>query len=270
KEFLKRRLKKLLIPFIVWTLIVYILQYVILTDTIDATIGGYITAFMNNSIEPIYWFFFAIISLTLAMPVLSLLADNRKILWYMTGVAFLLSGVAPTLFGALHIPWTGAFNIPVAGGYVMYALLGYLVATGDVPKKYRIAIYVAAIACFALRYGYTYISSYNLGFTDRFLFDYYGFYAVFPALAVFLLFKYKNWESPFFLKHAKAITTISGLSFGVYLIHKIILDEIIVGQFGLEYDRILMRIICPIVLYLVSLLIVYLIKKIPILKNIVP
>ncbi|WP_180326749.1 acyltransferase [Raoultibacter phocaeensis] len=269
-EFLKRRLKKLVIPFVIWSLLIYLLQHVVVAQPIDATIGGFLTSFMAGTIEPIYWFFFAIISLTLAMPVLSLLADHRKALWYLVGVSFALMSVAPLLFKAVDLPWNSSLNLPVAGGYVMYAVLGYLVATGDVPKKYRIAVYVAAVACLVFRYAFTYVGSYELGATDRTLFTYTAFTAVLPALAVFLLFKQHDWSSPFFSKHARAITAISGCSFGIYLIHKIILDYLIVGYLDIGYDRILLRIVCPFVLYLGTLGIVYLIKKIPVIRGIVP
>lgn len=270
KEFLKRRMKKLFIPFVIWSLMIYLLQHAIFADTIDATIGGFLTSFFAGSIEPIYWFFPAIISLTLAMPVLSLLADKRSVLWYMVGGSFLLTAVAPFLFKLIDLPWTGAYSLPVVGGFVMYALLGYLVATGEVPKKYRIAIYVAALACFALRYIYTYVGSYELGYTDRYLFSYGGFYAVLPALAVFLLFKQHNWDNSVFAKHAKTVTAISGLSFGVYLVHKLILDYVLVGYLDIGYDRMLLRIVGPFVVYAAAMLFVYVVKKIPLLKNIVP
>lgn len=269
-EFLKRRLKKLALPFVVWSLIVYSLQHIVFADPIDATVGGFLTQFMAGTIEPIYWFFFAIIALTLAMPVLSALADNRKVLWYIVGVSFLLTFFAPFLFNAIDLPWNSSLNLPVAGGFVMYAVLGYLVATEDVPKKYRLMIYVAAIACLVLRYAFTYVASYDLGATDRTLFSYTAFTAALPALAVFLLFKQHDWSTSFFAKHAKAVTTISGCSFGVYLIHKIILDYVVVGYLHIGYDRILLRLVCPFVLYLVTLGIVYLVKKIPVVKNVVP
>lgn len=270
--FLKRRMKKLLIPFVAWTLIIYFIQHAAAHDMASLSVYGYITGFMGGSIEGIYWFFFAIISLTLAMPVLSLLVEHRRILWYMVGGAFILGGVAPYLFQLLNIPWTGAFQLPVVGGggIVVYALLGYLLSTQEVPKKYRIVIYIAAILCLVLRYVFTYYSSFQIGQTDTTLFDYSGFFAVIPAAAVFLLFKYHNWDDTFFARHQQAVITISGCSFGVYLIHKLFIIYVVAGYLNIGYDRILMRLVAPLFVYLASLLVVYAMKKIPGIKNIVP
>lgn len=269
-EFLKRRLRKLVIPFVVWSLIVYSLHHIVFADPMDATIRGFLAEFMAGTIEPIYWFFFSIIALTLAMPVLSMIADNRKTLWYIVGMSFLLTFLAPFVFKAVDLPWNESLNLPVAGGFVTYAVLGYLVATEDIPKKYRLMVYVAAIACLVLRYAFTYVASHELGATDRTFFSYTAFTAALPALAVFLLFKHHDWSGSFYARHSKTITTISGCSFGIYLVHKIILDYGVAGYLHIGYDSILMRLVCPPLLYLLTLGIVYLIKKIPVIKSIVP
>ena len=270
KEFLLRRARRLLVPFVAWSLIAY-LYYGFTVKGVDTmSVFGFAEAFMNNTIVPIYWFFFAIISLTLAMPVLSLLADNKRVLWYIVAVQFLLGSVLPFASNMLEIPWSTAFELPVANTWVMYAILGYLLANTDVPKKWRALIYVLAIAAFVLRYIYTYVGSYDLGATDRTLFDYGAFTGVLPAVAVFLMFKYINWDKTILAKHAGLIASISGCAFGVYLIHIFILNEVVLGYFGLQATRLFVRAACPFIIFGVSLAIVAVLRKIPVVKEIIP
>lgn len=272
KTFLKRRLKKLLIPFIAWSIIVYVLGCVLLplhnSAPIEASVGDFVFSFFEGSIEPIYWFFPAIISLTLAMPVLSLLTCHRETMWYTVLLSFLLVSVAPYAFDIIGIPWTEAYSLPVAGGYVAYAIFGYLLATGEVEKKHRIAIYIGAVLCLLLRYSFTFYFSYQTGEVDRTLFDYFAFTAVFPAAAVFLLLKHHDWSA--LEGRQKAISTISGLSFGVYLIHMIILNYLFLGLLDCTSDTLFVRVVCPFLVYFIAIATVYLIKKIPLVKNIVP
>lgn len=268
KDFLLRRMKKLIVPFVFWSAALYVLSAVTNPEA-TLSIKGFLSGFMAGTIEPIYWFFPAIISLTLAMPVITMLKPHRKLMWYVVGVSFTLAFLLPPLCRLANVPWTGAYELPVAGGYVTYAIFGYLLATTDVPKKYRYGIYLAAVACFALRYGYTYVMSYATGTTNRLLFDYNSFVAFFPAAAVFLLFKHLKMPK-ILQENSRIVSQISGCCFGIYLIHKPILDYVVLGALGLDFASGYVRLICPFVIFLSALAIVFILKKIPLAKEIVP
>lgn len=67
----------------------------------------------------------------------------------------------------------------------------------------------------------------------------------------------------------KIITKISGCSFGVYLIHILVRSKI-TTMLHFEPANFMYKLLFPIIVYLISLLIIYILKKIPILKKIVP
>ena len=71
-------------------------------------------------------------------------------------------------------------------------------------------------------------------------------------------------------KYQKIIVTVSGASFGVYLIHKLVLDNIVCGVLGVSMNWVLLRTLGPIVIYLACVLVILLLKKIPIINKIVP
>ena len=270
KAFLQRRMRKLLVPFAFWSLAAYLFHGLVFPGNGSPSIFGFVEAFMANSIVPIYWFFFAIISLTLAMPVLSLLAERRSILWYIVIVQFVLGSVLPYLSRLTGIPWSMAFELSVANGWVMFAVLGYLLATEDIPKRARFALYELGVAALAFRYAYTFFNSYNIGDVERTLFSYDAFTGVLPAVAVFVLFKYIKWEKTPLVRHQKAVTAVSACAFGIYLIHIFILEDVLLGCFGLSLSRAFVRFVGPFIIFFSALAIVAILRKIPIVKEIIP
>lgn len=274
--FLKSRMMRIFFPFLVWSAILFIVRFSGIffptNPNVPFTLGGFADALMTNTIEPTYWFFFSMFAVTLSVPVLSLLADQKKILWYMVGCVFLFTSVAPYVFHFIGVPWNADINISVASGYIMYVVLGWLLADKDfeLTNRQLRLLYVAGALCLALRYGYTYFSSTALGQVDRLFFNYMSFVAVIPSVALFMCFKNNEPRFSGLAKHQKLITTISGASFGVYLIHKLVLDNLVCGVFGISMSSIILRTIGPLAIFIVCTLVVLGLKKIPYLEKIVP
>lgn len=274
--FLKSRMKRIFLPFVIWSIILFVIRFSGLffppNPSVPFTLGGFTDALMTNTIEPTYWFFFAMFGVTLSVPVLSLLADQKKILWYMVGCVFVFTSVAPYIFHFINVPWNSSISISVAAGYVMYVALGWLLADEDFhlsPLQLKL-LYCAGIACLLFRYGYTFVSSSALGQVDRLFFEYMAFTAVIPSAALFMWFKNADPHFSFLAKYRNLIAKISGASFGVYLIHKLLLDNVICGVFGVSMNSIFLRFIAPVFIWLFATLIVLGLKKIPVIKQIVP
>lgn len=266
-QFLKRRLKKLLLPFVAWSLFVYLYH-----NGQSASPLGFLQAFMANEILSIYWFFPAIISLTLAMPVLSLLAEHEEGVRYLCIVSFIFIAVIPPVCKMLQIPWSEAFTLPVATYVVMYAMLGYYLSRHNLQKRTRIIIYLAALFSLALRFFFTYFNSTAAGTLDNTLFSYAYFTGVLPAMAVFLLFKNHNWENSFFARHTNAVVSVSSCAFGIYLLHMLLLQDVVLSADVLGWSAASLRvqIACPFLIFLASLAIIFIMKKVPVLKELVP
>lgn len=274
--FLKGRMLRIFLPFLAWSVILFVIRFSGLfypqNPSVPFTLGGFADALMTNTIEPTYWFFFAMFGVTLSVPVLSLLAEQKKILWYMVGCVFVFASVAPYVFNFISVPWNSGIEISVASGYVMYVVLGWLLADKDfkLSSGQLKLLYVAGVACLLIRYGYTYVSSSSLGQVDRLFFDYMAFTAVIPSAALFMWFKNNEPHFAGLAKYQKLIVTVSGASFGVYLIHKLVLDNIVCGVIGVSMSSVLLRTLGPIIIYLVCVLVVLVLKKIPFINKIVP
>lgn len=267
KTFLIKRFQRTVIPFLFWSAVLYF-YIVIYRDGNAFGPRRMINAILNNEIEQVYWFFFPLFSVYLALPALSLLSDNKKALTYMAGVSFLLVSVLPFACSAIGISWPGSISIPVCGGMLVFVIIGYLLSETNIPKRTRMIIYALGIASMLFRYTYTYISSNALGYVDRTYFDYIAFPSVFLGVAVFVFFK--HLDTTRLEPLSKQLAKLSGCSFGVYLIHKPILDYVIMDALGVPMTSVLLRTIGVIVLYLACVLLVLFLKKIPILREIVP
>ena len=204
------------------------------------------------------------------MPLLSHLTEEkyRKTLWYVVIIFFIFNALIPNLLLLGGIVWNNDLTILI-GANLIYVLLGYLLSTQDIDKKYRIIIYVLAILGMIYRYTTTYILSYDANTVVRTTWGYKQFYAIIQACAVFLFIKNMNFKK---IEKNKKITNIiakiSSCSFGIYLIH-IIVKWYEVELLNWDIYSWHFRTIGIITTYLISLIIVLIIKKIPILKRIV-
>lgn len=270
KTFLSKRVKRTVIPFIAWSLIWFLL---ISTRNNDVHLGprSFINMMLNNQIEQVYWFFLPLFSIYLSMPLLSLLADNRKVLLYGVGASFILQSVLPYALPVLGIEWSGSISILALSGNLLFTALGYLLSTTELNKKQRMIIYVLGILGTVFRFAYTAVSSEAIGGVDRLFFNYLAFPAVLQGAAVFTFFKNLNF-STLGEKEKRLLSAISSCSFGVYLIHKPILDHFILSPrcLNIPMTSIALRTVGVIIFYIFCIGIILVLKRIPLVRKIVP
>ncbi len=280
KTFFKKRLLRTAIPLLLWDIIFLIWK----CSTGQMSLEGIgvkklISLFLNNEIMSVYWYFIPLYSIYLSMPVLTLLKEKRtelkryplkgsnKIFIYMVIVSFLLYSLFPCIAQLLGVQWNGGFQLPVCAGYLMFVLLGYLLSEMELKVRYRIYIWSLGVFGAVFRYAYVYVTSIKEGDKNPILFNYMYFPSVLLAVAIFVLFKYIPWKK--ILKSEKiqnVIGYISSCSLGIYLIHMFVLYYVKIIS-GLSTDRLLWRIGCIPVIYIVSLAVIFILKKIPVLNR---
>lgn len=269
KTYLTKRFTRVGIPFIAWSLINFIWKTYAGRIDIIWNIPFFISLFLNNKIENVYWFFAPLFACYLCIPVLSFLKDNRKMLWYMLLCGGLTYSVFPTVCQLIGLGFNSNLYFPMAGGYVIYLILGYLISTTELTKNQRCLLYVCAFGGAAFRFMSTVILSAETGELYRVFWGYMNFPTVFLATGIFVWFKYINWEKILFTDWLKRLVKkAASASFGIYLIHMITINGfywIGINKYGLKW-----RVLGPAVIYLCSLLAVLIMKKIPGLKKIVP
>ena len=272
KTFFKKRIMKTMIPFIIWSVLILIWKYYTNKIRIDnISFRSILNILLFNQQESVYWFFWSLFSIYISIPVLSVLTEqkNRKVLWYIVIVSAIFNSI-PVISKLTKINWNVSFNFPIAMGDIMYVVLGYLISTQDIKRKRRYIIYGLGVLAVFIRYFGTYYLSQNNGQLNKLFFGYTYFTALFLALAVFVFFKNVNYEKIFKQdKTKKIISKVSACSFGIYLIHQIVMTyEIKFLNINIQSWQ--WRTIGAVLTYVVCLSIVYIIRKIPLIKKIVP
>lgn len=227
KTFFKKRLLKVAIPFIFWAIIMFVWKIHIgwiNIQSINIPIK-FINAFFANKEEATYYFMFIILGLYLTMPLLSLLAKKEytKQLWFVVLLYFIFNAFLPNILELFKIQLNTNLTVQL-GGYAIFIILGYLLSTQNITKKYRILIYAGAIIGLIYRFATTFYLSKQAGSVVKTTWGYTSWHAILLTAAVFLIIKNLNFEK--IITNSKVrnfITKMSGCSFGIYLIHKIVM-----------------------------------------------
>ena len=271
KTFFKKRIIKVVIPFIFWAIFMFVWK--ISTNRLDIskykTVMDWINAFFSNKEETTYYFMFTIIGLYLTMPLFSLMANEkcRKGLWFTVLLFFIFNGFIPNISKLLNIQYNNSLSVNI-GSYTIFIILGYLLSTQDIKKRYRILIYAGAIIGLIYRYLTTFVLSKEAGYVVKDTWGYESWYSILLASAVFLFIKNMRANEKL-KKYEKYIASIAGCSFGIYLIHQIIMYYE-TTMLNINIATWQWRTVGIITTYVISLVIVFIFRKIPILKKVVP
>lgn len=276
--FFKKRIFKTFVPFMIWSIIgicwsIFYTKGMKISDI--NTPAKFISAVINCKGMGIYWFFPALFSVYLTIPLFSLVDEDKRIgkkgiFTYLILVYIVLNVLLPFVCRLTGIQWNSALNAVSCGGYVVWFLIGYLLANTDINKKFRMLIYILGLIGFFMYFYLTVQNSFKTGKFDKTYAGYMNIPAMLMGTAVFVFFKYGKWN--FIDKHEKAVRfvrNLSSASFGVYLIHYY-LKDFSIRHFGIDPRSTLYRIVGTFIIYGLSVIIVRVIQKIPVIRKMVP
>lgn len=273
--FYRKRMPKVLIPFIVWSLI-YLGWYC----------GNHPGTCTPSVIQDLLlvqgaayhlWFLYYLLGVYLIVPLLRLMVQantDRQILWYFIGLWLIFQ---PGLTMAKQF-WGFKINLsaPMASGFTGLFILGYLL--GGWMLSHRTIIF----STMALLLGSlgtvigTYLMTRNSGQFNSFFYDLVSLPVIIASAGAFLLLRWASEARIFASPKAHDFLRLAAsTTFGIYLIHVLII-EILHGWIpGFRLDSFTGNPIWSIplvslVVFILSFLIVRLLQKIPVLNQIVP
>lgn len=270
KTYFQKRFWRSVVPFLFWS-IVWIAYTKIyrgknFLDIVDIII--------NSRANGVYWFFPALFSVYIAIPVFGLIRRSKKILTfkYIVFISLLTVSTLPMIFSLLKINYNYSFTSLVGGGYIVYTLLGYLLVYHyNFPKlSTRIWFYLAGLIGFAARVITVLIWSLEDGKINNTLGGYLGLPTVALSVAIFIFCQYdllRLFKLSDCLK--QMAIKISSCSLGVYLIHMYFIGKL-PRLFHFAPTSIWWRTFGVLAVYLICVITVMVLKKIPIIKKIVP
>lgn len=223
----KKRLPKIFIPLTSWSVLILIGYGIMEGADTALTMAG---ALLNTPVMVPYWFLYALIPMYLISPFLKAMSNQLTGAHWRYGVglwliltmglntikAFLPWGPLTTL---VTVHWT--INLNFLSGYLGYFILGAALARWEkLPKPW--VLWLSGIGCYLIiALGTRYIT-YTSGTYDETFKSYLHIFVPLLASSLFLLCKHywqKKTSPPW-------VIALSGLSFGVYLLHPLIIKAV--------------------------------------------
>ena len=275
KVFYSKRIPKILIPLLVWSLIY--LGWYCGTHANTCTPSLVSDLLLVKGAYFHLWFLYSLLGIYLILPILQLIvrADpDKKLLWYFM-LLWLLFG---PILSLAHKLWNFDINLraPLAGGFVGYFFLGYLLGEMTLtPPRVILSAVMWVLGTFVTILG-TYLFTHATGQFDGFFYDYVSIGVAFASPAAFILLRWLS-ESNLFASHQTRewMRVLAISAFGVYLIHVIVMEVLSDWIPSLHINSLMGNAIWSIpfvsaVVFVISFLIVRLLQKIPIVQQIIP
>ena len=287
KDFFMKRFKKTVIPFIAWSVVGLLWNYrkvlwAMLTgepnNGLDWTFLKVTDGIINTKFRDIYWFFIPLFCIYLIIPLFASVRKEKrvKIFTYIIGISLVINFVIP--FGLsllkryedISFGWT--YKIYVGFEYLYYVLIGYVLHKKELKLKYRLIIYgLAAAGLLVHILGTSSEHMYNPTGSFMLYKGYYNLPCVLYSTGIFLFVK----QAAMKIKSQKAIKVFSylqGYTFPVYLIHRYFLDVFEENLHLIKLERASLLYVCSatVLALILSVLTTMLLRKIPVLRHIVP
>lgn len=280
KTFVKKRIHKVVIPFLLWS----ILGFIFLHNNQLGSINGlnFLKGFISGNIVGPYWFFYNIIGFYLCVPFMSIITEkgNARVVRYMIIIALIYNTILPIV--DLMLGTSNMFNpsIPLVGAYLQYFLAGWYIVNISIKPRIRKLIYILATIMLALEIVMTIIFTIFIPHLQRLTYpgeivknfaDIGNLPAFICMCALFLALK--NAEPYIIGWHLSSyLPTLAGLTFGIYLVHPFVINYLLnpMQPLLLQVPLIFKILLYPIFVYFISGIITFLIRKIPFVRNIMP
>lgn len=268
KKLWSRYILRMVVSYVFWscffTFIFWLPYYTFSLETVKA----YIQEFFYG--VPMYhmWFIPAIVSIYMVLPLLKpAFADKKRCKYYLY-LFMVIQIFIPTVL-KLNFPHEDLIRalyskIPylLCIGYVGYFVLGYFLSVEEFGKKSRIVIYVLGILSLIAAVGIDgYLSVYQNTAVVMFS-DLFSINSFLVVSAVFVALRYIPWKAN---KITKAVSKLSRLTFGIYLIHPLFMQMFFEHcPFLLKLPAIVWIPSIAIATFLCSTIVIWIISKIPI------
>jgi len=273
-DFFRKRFVKVGIPTLFWS-IFYLFR------SVDAYSSGKMSppaialsilkAMYLGDVEIHLWFLYILVGIYFVVPILRMFvsAASRRDLAYFIGMWFVASSLLEMTQWLTG--FTTALVIPVVTGYVGYFVMGHYLASIELSRRGRILSAMGIVIAIAVTFFGTNILSANAGPIDSYFYSYFSPPTVLAAVFGFLLLKDLG-QNPG--KAGRVMRVVSANSFGIYLIHIFVIGSLQKGVFGFRLYSWMgptwyMIPLTAMAVFFTSFVIVFVLRKIPVLKMLV-
>lgn len=272
KRLFEHRVLRMLITYIAWSIVysfhnTYILGNVYAPTKFKTFIDGCFSGELHM------WYLPMLAGLYIAAPILAIIIKNTSRQWtkyWMLGL-FIFTSLIPFI-EKLNIKFistiissiNGYMDLQFLGGWTLYFVLGYYISNTEFSKKKEWMIYFCAGIAFLFTLFAT-VGFYKWYGEPMGILSYEYPNIVIMGAGVFLLFKEKVSKFSLTEECKQRICDLSKLTFGIYLIHVLILRILYQFGFGISLLHPIISVpIVSLVTFIFAALIIWLVRKIPI------
>ena len=230
---LGKAISRIIIAFVFWN-IIYQVFYCLTGQYADLNWKGVISEVIKGPYH--FWYLFMIVCLYAITPFLRLITKDKKLMEYFILLFFIFESLVgygvelPGIGNTLSEILTSA-NFHFALGYSGYYILGYYLQKYGLPNRLEFVLYGIAIILMVMASVATLRRSIVEGANYEWYTGYLKPNIIIVSSAIYLFFTKRVSRIHFAEEVIEVITKLSEYSFGVYLIHALILTMI--GYTGL-------------------------------------
>lgn len=219
------------------------------------------------------WFLFMIVGMYIIVPILRKITESEKITEYFLIVSFLFTFLIPAILKIPALSYIskiyGKVTFHFTLGYSSYFVLGYYLMKKDFSKLWRYVIYVLGILGFAVTVILTAVLSWQgKRVVTDYTYEYFTINVLLEAVAVFVFAKYRMQKIEIDEKERRRVFRLSKYSFGVYLIHLLVIEKLeVYGMQTLMFDPIIAVPLKIVIVLVLSTIVSAILNHIPILKK---
>ena len=267
KDKLLKAILRIVIAFTFWD-IVYQIFYITSGMYCNLNWKGIVAETLTGPYH--FWYLFMIIFLYAITPFLRQIATNKRLSEYFIILFFFFEflygyGCDLPVIGGIVVNILNKANFSFAMGYSGYYILGYYLYKHGIPKRFERGLYLIAALLFIMTSCATIYCSILDGMNNEVFTGYLKPNIIVVACAIYVFFLKKVRRIQFNTKWTNLITRLSEYSFGVYLLHALIIN--ILDYIGLSPVIITPFIMHPMIValvFVISNVAVGFIRKIPV------
>ena len=273
-DFFIKRFSKLGVPFVFWSLF-YLYWRCIVNGQSCSLMIVYQLLFVDGSSYHL-WFLYALVGVYLITPLLRILvfSGNKQALWYFVALwMFFEPGI--TLLDKVWGLQIGV-NVPMVTGFAGFFILGYLLRETRFPSW----VVILSFVVWGLSVLVTVLGTYFMTiYADKFVgffYEYLSINVILASVSAYILLKQlAEYEFKYNVVVINSVKKIADTSFGIYLVHILILD-IMLNHIPLLHLRAIITenpawgiLMVSTIIFTISFYIVSFVKKIPVINRVV-
>ena len=275
KEFIKKRIKKVLIPYIIWSLIGIFWVYILFPEKYgvdNLSVKHIINMLLNGNGIRYFWFFIPLFMIYFSIPFISEICSDHRIKLF-SGYIFLflvMNGTLPLLDSLFNLGlYFEKWRVPVISGYLVYPLAGYVIYNIKFSKYQKTIILSVGFLALVVMTAGTYYESLRINEINNIFKGDQNLPCLLYSFAMFLLLKEIFIKFSNNTKVLKIISFLRPYTFSVYLLQFFVFESVTLFT-EINQKSIVYRVLFPFILYAIIILITKFLRKFKIGKLVLP